>query len=224
VNNAKRSSPFIGAHLCLKIGKPAQSAQPRHEAVFAPARDDEVRNAMKALSHRLPRHCETTLVGGRSDDRIFIVASTEENAVIDPFRLYELELPAQVRPYECEHQTTVGSVVFDEAFGKWWTICRSTPDHPVYARHAGYLRVSWIGAPDVRAAWSLKTYRVVRLKKKVVVAMRIFAKRWVVVERTKRQRSAAAPATHHLRRDQFLCIWSIRVGFKKTAKLSNALV
>ena len=80
---------------------------------------------MKALSHGLPRYCETTLVGRRSNDRIFIVASAEENAVVDHSDWTNSNCRPGF-PYKCEHQSTVGSVVFDDAFGKWWTIRRPT--------------------------------------------------------------------------------------------------
>src|SRR5688500_216354 len=224
VNNAKRASPIIGVLLRLEIGQPSEGAQPRHEAVFAAARDYELRDAIQPFSYRLAWHCKTARVRIRSGDRIFIIAGAEENAIVDPFGLNELELSSQVCSYEGEHQSALSAVVFSDTFGKRWTVRCPAPDHPVYARETGDLSVARVAAPDVRAARSLKSYRVVCFKKEIVIAMWVCAQRGVVVKRTKRERRTATPAAHHFRRQQLLRLWSIRLRRKKPAKLRHTLV
>jgi len=49
----------------------------------------------------------------------------------------------------------------------------------------------------MRAQWSLIADRVLRLKKKVVVAFWVYSERGIIVHRTQGERSAAAPTPHH---------------------------
>src|SRR5262245_54245970 len=116
-----------------------------------------------------------------------------------------------MRAHEREHQSAVGSVVFEHAFGKERAVRGPAPYHSVYPRHARYLCIARIRTTYVRAARGLESHRVVRLKEKVIVAQRVCAQFWVVVERTECERRTATPTPHHLRRHQLLSFGAVRV-------------
>ncbi len=67
----------------------------------------------------------------RPDDGILGVARAEEDAVVDPLGLDELELPPEVRADEGEHQPPIGAVVLQHSFRQQRAIRGSAPDHPV---------------------------------------------------------------------------------------------
>src|SRR5262249_11936390 len=96
--------------------------------------------------------------------------------------------------------------------------------HSMYPRHARYLCVTRVRAPNVRAARSLETVRVVIPKEEVVVAQRICAQLRVIVKRTERQRCAASPTTHHLSCHQLLIFGTFRVLLQVAAELGHTLM
>jgi hypothetical protein len=64
------------------------------------------------------------------------VACAEEDAVVHPLGLDELELPPKVSADEREHQAAVLPVVFEGPFGQWRTVgsSGSTPEPPAETR------------------------------------------------------------------------------------------
>ena len=102
--------------LWLKVGEPAQGSQSRHKAIFTPTRDDKPRESLKAPANRSLWNCEAAAPFVRSDNWILRVARPEENGVIYPLRLDELELPPEVRSDKREHQSPIGSVIFQDSF------------------------------------------------------------------------------------------------------------
>src|SRR5205823_10974948 len=102
--------------LRLQIGEPAKGAQSGHEGVFTAPGDHEPREPLKSSGNRAAWNDEAAGVQMRSDDRILGVAATEEDAVPDPLRLNELELPPEVRSDEREHQPAIGAVVLEDSF------------------------------------------------------------------------------------------------------------
>jgi hypothetical protein len=115
----------------LKVGEPAQGSQSGHEAIFTAPRDDKPRDALKAFANRPPWNCKAAALVVRPGNGILIAASPEENAVIYPLRLDELELPAKVSSDKGEHQPTIGAVILQDPFRERLAICGSAPDHSV---------------------------------------------------------------------------------------------
>src|SRR5258708_24706519 len=79
-------------------------------------------------------------------------ACAEEDAVVHPLGVDELELPPEVCPDEREHQAAVLPVVFEGPFWQWRAVGSSAPDHAVeswFPRHRG---IAGVGPADVAAA------------------------------------------------------------------------
>src|SRR5262249_45484200 len=129
---------------------------------------------------------------------VLILTRADEDPVVNPFGLDELELSTQVCSYKGEYQTSVCAVIFQDAIRKVRSISGAASDHPMYPCYARDRCVPRIRAPDVRAARGFEPVSVVIAKEKVVVAMWVRAQRRVIVKRTKRERSAAPPSAHHL--------------------------
>jgi hypothetical protein len=55
-------------------------------------------------------------------------------AVVDPYLLYELKLARQARPDEDEHDAPLDTVVVKHTIGKYGSVRRSAPEHPVDIR------------------------------------------------------------------------------------------
>ena len=104
----------------------------RAEAIFTAPRDDKPWEALQAPANRPPRNCKAVALTVRPDDGILGVARANEDAVIDPLRLDELELPPQMRSDEGEHQPPIGAIVLQNSFREQRAIRGSTPDHPMY--------------------------------------------------------------------------------------------
>src|SRR3954452_16705206 len=107
---------------CLKIGKPAQGPQSRHEAILATTRNDKPRQPLKAPADRSSRNYQVAALIVGADDGILGAARPEENAIVYPLRLDELELASQVRPHKGEQQPPVGPVVLQYSFPQRRTI------------------------------------------------------------------------------------------------------
>jgi len=59
--------------------------------------------ALKSSANGSPWNCETACSIVGADDRIFRIACSEENAVVSPLRLDELELAAKMRSDKRKH-------------------------------------------------------------------------------------------------------------------------
>src|SRR4029434_6955269 len=120
-NNGRMNNPaprflIVSSRLRLKIREPLQYAQSRHEAVFAAARDYEVRDALKASSHWLARQREIDVA--RANDWIFVISGAKKDSIVYPLRLHKLKLPSKVCSNKSKHQTSVGAIVVENAFGE----------------------------------------------------------------------------------------------------------
>ena len=85
-------------------------------------------------------------------------------------------------------------------------------------------RISRIHTADVRAARGLVANRIIFFKEEGVIARRVFTQRGIVVHRTERKRSAAAPTAHHLRGDDLFVHRIGGVRFQILAKFGDSLV
>src|SRR5262249_19161714 len=145
----------------------------------------------------------------RSAQRVLLGGSADEGALIEPLSLDELELTPDVRADKKEIEAPVNAVILQHAFRERRAINPATADHAVKVDFADFLGVAEVHPPNVGAARRLQTGRVVRVKKKVVVALRVGAQRGIIVHWTPRQGSATAPASDDFRGEQFLVL---RVG------------
>src|SRR5437870_13290998 len=119
---------------------------------------------------------------------------------------------------ECEHQSTINTVVLEYSSRKGSTVGGSATDHPVDANHTCNIRVAGIHPTDVGTARCLVTNRVVLLEKEGVVLSWVSSNFRTVVEWTESQGSAAAPASHHFCSQQFFRFGAGRVLFQITAQ------
>ena len=149
--------------------------------------------------------------------------SPRKSPPFDPFRLHELELASEVRADEREHEPAIDAVVVEHALGKLGAIRGAAADHAVQPHHARHGSVARIGTTDVRARRRAVPDRVVTVVE-LVVAARIGAELGIVVQRTARQGGTAAPAAHHLRRDQLLVVTVARVVAQVAAKCGHTLM
>ena len=98
----------------------------------------------------------------RPDERVFLGGRPDEDAVVQPLALDELELALDVRAGEHEDDASVGAVVIEHAFGQHRTVAPSPPDHPVQTNvdtHLVVERVSRVCTPRVCAGWAFETAR-----------------------------------------------------------------
>ena len=142
----------------------------------------------------------------RADERVLLGGRADEDAVVQPLRLDELELALEVRAGEHEDDPAVDAVVLEHALGQHRPVARAAADHAVQADVDAALvveRVARVGAPRVRAGRALEAAQVVAVAE-VVVALRVGAERRVVALGSERQRRAALPASDHLGAEQRL--------------------
>ena len=100
----------------------------------------------------------------RPDQWISLVGSADEDPVVEPLRLDELELALEVRSREHEHDAAVLTVVLDHALGQHRPVARATPDHAMQANVDAAVvveRVAGIRASCVCAEGALEAARIV---------------------------------------------------------------
>jgi hypothetical protein len=135
------------------------------------------------------------------DERISLGRGADEDAVVQPLGLDELELALGVRAGEDEDDAPVGAVVLEHALGQHRAVACAAPDHATQAHVDAPLvveRVSRVRTPRVRAGRTLESAQVFAVDE-VVVALRVRAELRVVAFGAERKRSAALPATDQLR-------------------------
>src|SRR3954471_6387675 len=93
--------------LGLELREPAERAQAGGKAVLAAAGDDERRQLLQPPSDRPGRAGPGPRPVVRSDDRVLLGGRADEDAVVEPLRLHELELAVQLPPGEDEHEPAV---------------------------------------------------------------------------------------------------------------------
>jgi len=69
-------------------------------------------------SNRPARDSKSAIVIIRSHDGIFIFARAEEDAIVDPLGLNELELTTYVGSHKSEHESTIDTIVFQYSLGQ----------------------------------------------------------------------------------------------------------
>src|SRR5829696_9130010 len=144
----------------------------------------------------------------RPDERILLGRSADEDAVVQPLGLDELELPLEVRSGEDEDDAPFGAVVFENSLGQRWAVARPAPDHPVEADVDTTLCVKGVprvGTSGMRTGRTLEAAEVVGIEE-VVVAAPVCPKLGIVLLRGEHERSAALPAADHLSAEQGLLL------------------
>src|SRR5918994_5280542 len=161
------SSPFLG----IELGQPVQGAQPGGEEVLAAARDDERRQALQPVPDRPVGDGERPGPVVRADERIFLGGSADEDPVVGPLRLDELELTLDVRSGEDEDDPAILAVVVEHPGRQRRAIARAAPDHAVQPDVDAHLvleRVARVGSARVGAGRALEAAQVVAVREGVV--------------------------------------------------------
>src|SRR5262245_56283296 len=179
---------------------------------------------MDASSDGLLRNRECRAFLLPSDDRVTLVASPDEIAVLDPLLLQEFDRGHRLGADEHEHCAARNVVIF---FGQrvrivWWSIRRAAPYQAMQidigqTRQFGIARIH---APDVRSERNLPATRVVCIIE-VVVPLRIRAEAGVVNVRRQRQWCAAAPTADQLRGQQFPFFLSLSVRLEESIECAD---
>src|SRR5918997_1282078 len=197
----------------VELREPAHRPQARREAVLAAERDDERRQVLEPAPDRPLRNGEAARPVVRTDERVLLQRGADEDAVVQPLGLDELELSFEMRAREYEDDAAIGAVVFEHALGQHRSVARAAPDHAVQAdidSAVAVQRVARIRAPCVRTQGALEAPRIVAVKERVV-ALRVIAEIRVVNVRRERERSAALPAPDHFRAQQRLLLAARRL-------------
>src|SRR4051794_17435724 len=184
----------------LELCEPAERAQAGGKAVLATAGDDERRQLLQAAPDRAVRDGQRPGPVVRSDEGILLGGRADEDAVVEPLRLDELELAVEVRADEDEHDAAVGPVVFELAGRQHRAVARAAADHAMEAdvrRHLALERVARVGPARVRAGGALEAAQVVAVGEGVVPP-RVGAEGGIVVLGRERKGRAARPAADHL--------------------------
>ena len=111
----------------------------------------------------------------RADERVLLGRGADEDAVVEPLGLDELELALEVGAGEHEDDPAVGAVVLEHALGQHRAVARAAPDHAVQPDVDAAVvvqRVARVGPPRVGADRALEAARVVA-EDEVVVAPRV---------------------------------------------------
>ena len=155
-----------------------------------------------------------------ANNRVALVLQLVKVPVVDPHVLRELELANQARAPDERRDAPLESV-FRRTFRKRRPVRASTPDHPAAIHVRG--RIAGIHPSHVRPERRRVTVWILLRVIEIVVPLRIRAKRRVVVLWREHQRSAAAPATHQLRRDKLLLFWCVPMLAKKIPERTHVL-
>ena len=121
----------------------------------------------------------------RSDEGVVLERGADEDAVVEPLGLDELELALEVRAGEDEDDPAVDAVVLEHAVGQHRPVARAAPDHPVQAHVDAALvvqRVARVRPAGVGTDRALEPARIVA-EEEVVVALRIAPQLRVVARR-----------------------------------------
>ena len=160
---------------------------------------------MDAAPDRLLRDGERRPVLLQADVGIALLAQAHEVAVVDPLLLQELQGGHRLGADEDEVEPAGGFVVLrrDRVRVVGCPVGRAAPDDAVdvHVREDRQLGVARVHPPHVRAERHLPAVRIGGIGE-VVVPPRVRAELRVVLRRRERQRRAAAPAPHQLRREQ----------------------
>src|SRR5215207_2792127 len=205
---ATRSSPFGAERSCVQLRQPAHGLDAWREEVLPASRHDEGRQVLQLATDRTPGDGEAARPVARSDERVLLEWRADEDAVVEPLGLDELELTLEMCPGEHEDDPSIGAVVLELAVGQHGSVARPAPDHamqPYVDAPVLVQGVTGVGPPRVRADRALEPTGIIG-EEKVVVAPGIGTELGVVAVRCQGERSTALPSPDHLRAE------SIRVG------------
>ena len=87
----------------------------------------------------------------------------KEDTVVDPLRLDELELSAEMGPEEGEHDAPIGAVVLQDTVGQQRAVAGAAADHAVQAGLAENGRVARVHTPGMRPERTLEAAWIVGL-------------------------------------------------------------
>src|SRR5437763_945411 len=138
----------------LELRQPAESSQARRAAVLAAAGDDECRQVPQPTADRLLRNGEASRSIIRPGEWVLVDRDADENAVVQPLRLHELELALEVRTSENEDDAPVDAVLLQHSLGQHRAVACAPPDHAVEANVDAPVvveRISRVRASRVRA-------------------------------------------------------------------------
>src|SRR5215212_9696605 len=193
---------------CVQLRQPVHRPQTGREEVLPAARHYEGRQVLQPSSDRALGDGETARPVVRSDEGILLEWCADEDAVVEPLGLDELELPLEVRSGEHEDDPSVDAVVLELAVGQHGTVAGAAPDHAVQPDvDAAVLvhGVARVGAPVVCAHRALEPAWVIG-EEEVVVAPGVGTELGVVAVRCEGEGSPALPAPDHLRAEELLLL------------------
>src|SRR5215469_7654071 len=91
----------------FQVGNPAQSLKTGHEAIFAASCNDELWQTAQAPTNRLLWNGEDVGSVVWPTDRILLGGRIDEEALVNPLGLNELELPLQLGSDEHKHESPI---------------------------------------------------------------------------------------------------------------------
>ena len=157
----------------FEVRQPAQRPQARGEAVLPAAGDHERRQALQPAADRPLRDGKGARSVVRSGERVFLGRRADEDAVVQPLCLDELELALEVSSDEDEDDAAVRAVVLEDAFGEHRAVARADPEHAVEADVDAHLvieRVPGVRTPGMRAGRAFEAAQIIAVAKAVVAA------------------------------------------------------
>src|SRR5262249_23931405 len=119
--------PSYSAVLGIQPREPAQRAQARGEAVFPAPGDHERRQALQPPADRPLRDGEAARSVAGAGERVFLGRGADEDAVVQPLRLHELELPLGMGSDEDEDDAAVSAIVLQDPVGEDRAVARAAP-------------------------------------------------------------------------------------------------
>src|SRR5262245_31810485 len=110
--------PSYSAVLGIQTREPAQRAQAWGEAVFSASGDHERRQALHPAADRPLRDGEAARSVAGAGERVFLGRGADEDAVVQPLGLDELELALGMGTDEDEDDAAVSAVVLQDPVGE----------------------------------------------------------------------------------------------------------
>src|SRR5216684_1839259 len=155
---------------CWQVGQPFQRSQTGHEAIFASAYLNELRQAMKAATDREFGDGKSSISLAVADDRILFRPVIDEIAVRHPLRLHEFKLLLQMCPNQKENPATLLAVIFQDAFWQGRPIVRTATQKVVKVDRDNLILqcISRVHAPNVRTKRALQSLHVLFVAEGVV--------------------------------------------------------
>src|SRR6266403_2636504 len=162
----------VSASLCFcwQVGQPFQRSQTGHEAIFASAYLNELRQAMKAATHREFGDGKSSISLAVADNRILFRPVIDEIAVRHPLRLHEFKLLLQMCANQKENPATLLAIIFQGSFRQRWPIISTATQKVVEVyRHNLILQcIAWVHTPNVRTKRALQSLHVIFVAEGVI--------------------------------------------------------